>query len=452
MNCPKCKKDIPDGSKKCPECGAVFKKKAWSFEDELAKLDKRFLSGDVSHEQYMLMKDELQNQDPKLETVEKGDESIDLSDDFSWDDSGSGVYEGPVSDKPPENFEEQMEIMDDGPVSAEEPIDLPPPPEQEEPDLPPPPAAKASKAKKITESSVMSAHTEAVHSISFTGDSKYLFSGSDDITLKLWSAMTGKLAKSFPGKTYGYTAVAIAHDGMFAVVGDREQKLYVVNMLTGKTEIMGSHEKWITSVDISPDGKFAVSGSGDGKACLWEVGGPRQPKVLQSGQGGINTVSFSPSGKSILAGGAEKNVRAWDIVTGDLLCVFRGHTDEICSARFSPNELNVVTASKDKTLKVYEMPAGKEIMTLSGHKDQVLCVAVGKGGKYALSGGGKAGKTKSNDRLERHVKLWDLDTGEEVCTFIGHEDSVTSVAISPNGKYAASASMDKTIRLWKMPE
>ena len=264
-----------------------------------------------------------------------------------------------------------MEIMDDGPVivpdapvESEEPMmapDLPPPPETKAPDLPPPPVTKAKKVNEITECTVMSSHTEAVHSVSFTGDSKYLFSGSDDVTLKLWSALTGKLAKSFPGKTYGYTAVSISHDGMFAVVGDREQKLYVVNMLTGKMEIMGSHEKWITSVDVSPNGKLAVSGSGDTKACLWEVGGPRQPKVLQSGQGGINTVSFSPSGNAILAGGTENNVRAWDIVTGDLLCVFRGHTDEVCSARFSPNELMVVSASKDKTLKVFEMPAGKKL-------------------------------------------------------------------------------------------
>ena len=81
-----------------------IQEKSWSFEDELAKLDKRFLSGEVSHEQYMLMKEELKNQQPKVEAVVEADQSIDLSDDFSWDDSDSGAYDGPISDKPPKTL------------------------------------------------------------------------------------------------------------------------------------------------------------------------------------------------------------------------------------------------------------------------------------------------------------------------------------------------------------
>ncbi|HYW18413.1 MAG TPA: hypothetical protein VE956_03705 [Nodularia sp. (in: cyanobacteria)] len=46
------------------------------------------------------------------------------------------------------------------------------------------------------------------------------------------------------------------------------------------------------------------------------------------------------------------------------------------------------------------------------------------------------------------MKLWQLDTGNELCTFSGSEDAVYSVAFSPDGKTLVSGSGDKTITLF----
>jgi WD40 repeat protein len=74
---------------------------------------------------------------------------------------------------------------------------------------------------------------------------------------------------------------------------------------------------------------------------------------------------------------------------------------------------------------------------LHGHRDVVQSVAVSPDGGTALSGS-----------LDGTLKLWDLQTYQEIREFRGHEGKVYTVRISPDGKLALSASEDKTLRIW----
>ena len=97
---------------------------------------------------------------------------------------------------------------------------------------------------------------------------------------------------------------------------------------------------------------------------------------------GVTTVAISPDGRFVAAGSLDKSVRVWDTNTG--LVVERldgadGHRDSVYSVAFAPNGRDLVSGSLDKTIKLWELPqrstlsgagpnGGRCIKTFEGHK------------------------------------------------------------------------------------
>jgi WD40 repeat protein len=70
----------------------------------------------------------------------------------------------------------------------------------------------------------------------------------------------------------------------------------------------------------------------------------------------------------------------------------------------------------------------------------VDAVAVTPDGRWAISAS-----------WDHTLKVWDLQTGQEVRTFVGHEDWVFAVGVTPDSRRAISASRDHTLKVWNLP-
>ena len=66
-----------------------------------------------------------------------------------------------------------------------------------------------------------------------------------------------------------------------------------------------------------------------------------------------------------------------------------------------------------------------------------------------LSPDGKTLATAGSDRL---VRIWDIETGEELQRFEGHRASITAVRFLPDGIHLVSASLDRTVRFWTVAQ
>jgi serine/threonine-protein kinase len=118
----------------------------------------------------------------------------------------------------------------------------------------------------------------------------------------------------------------------------------------------------------------------------------------------------------------------------------KGHTQAVieCVA-VAPNSRQVLSAGYDNTVRLWDVESGKEICRFVGHKGMVHGLAFAADGKRVVTAG-----------ADGTVRLWDAETGKEIRAFTGHTGAVRSVALSPDGKQLLTGGQDKTLRLWEL--
>jgi WD40 repeat protein len=118
---------------------------------------------------------------------------------------------------------------------------------------------------------------------------------------------------------------------------------------------------------------------------------------------------------------------------------FEGHSECVFSVAFSSDGKYLVSGSKDNTIKLWGVESQQELATLHGHSNRVISVVFSPDGKYLASGS-----------YDETIRLWNVESRKEVAALQGHTREVTAVAYSPDGSRLASSSLDKMVKLWNI--
>jgi WD40 repeat protein len=159
-------------------------------------------------------------------------------------------------------------------------------------------------------------------------------------------------------------------------------------------------------------------------------------------------LAFAPNGRLLVCSGPKFALSVLDAKTLKVVVRFAGHTAAVSAAVFSPDSTQILSAGRDQVVRLWNARSGAPIRELTGHWDVVNSVAFSPDGRVAYSAGGN-----SDFEREGHddfaVRQWNLDTGQCLAKFTGHQARVRAIALNSDGSILLSASDDKTLKLWE---
>ncbi|XP_055544224.1 PH-interacting protein [Wyeomyia smithii] len=214
-------------------------------------------------------------------------------------------------------------------------------------------------------------HLSAVYCVLFDRTGKYIITGADDLLVKLWSAIDGRLLATFRGASAEITDIAINLDNTMLAAGSLDRILRVWDLQHGgPIAVLSGHTGMITSVNFCPspkaDLRYLVTTSTDGSVAFWEYS-TRSGKAsfnakpvmyhekLRPGQAQMICASFSPGGIFLAAGSADHHVRVY--LMGEdgpkRILETESHSDTVDSIQWAHNGLKFISGSKDGTALIW---------------------------------------------------------------------------------------------------
>ncbi len=281
---------------------------------------------------------------------------------------------------------------------------------------------------------------QMVVSTAFSPDGKRIAGIGKDGKAIIWDVVNGKQLLQMAGSTLptdaiGVQRIAFSPDGSRLATGDA-QFVRIWDASSGQLiHSLAGHSDDVWAVAYSPDGKQIASSGVDGSVRVWDAASGAPSLVLTGFEGPVETLVFSPDGKKLAASSDDLTLKLWDAQSGALL-FSRGNFSDAFSVTFSPDGKNLVTGS----------PEGVQFWdTVSGSSDPLFTIQ-GAAGAVRFTPDGARLVTFNNSV----VRLWDSVTGRELFTLTGHTGWVENIAISPDGKSLASASLDGTVKIWSL--
>ncbi|MCA8900106.1 MAG: TIR domain-containing protein [Hyphomonas sp.] len=296
------------------------------------------------------------------------------------------------------------------------------------------------KGYKVAAAHTLNGEGGGVYSGKFSPKGDLIATGSSDGAVRIWSAVTGELVRSWPAHERPIIRLAFSPDGsrLATASGDQTVRIWGIDG-SGPLHTLEGHGQQASAVAYSPDGRRLLSGSwGIGGVRLWDAGNGKLVQTLDE-SGTVASVQFSPDGSKMLA--AFWNgmiVKVWSTQSLKLVTSFNSTEAGFRSAAFSPDGNRIVTGANLGEVRLWDARTGEAGAILEGTSGRAYATFSGDG-RMVL-----AGDKNSN------IFLWDANSGSVISRIKGHREDVVDVDFSRDSRQFLTTSYDGFVKVWTL--
>lgn len=311
----------------------------------------------------------------------------------------------------------------------------------------------------------MPGHSEAVLHVSFSPCGTRLASGGGDATVRFWNASTSTPWRTCKGHKHWVLCTAWSPDGLRFASADKNGEIRLWDPKSGTAigRPMKQHKQWVTALAWQPLHRTRIMSKKSGA-------------TGEDGKGEIKSCC-----ELLASASKDCTIKIWQVRTGRCMVSLSGHTNSIESIKWGGQGL-LYSASRDRTVKVWSVEVegrenGKLVRSLEGHGHRVNALALNteyacRTGFFDHSGrrvtdydearsialqrydavrnnGGEGGEVLVSCSDDFTIYMWRPETSKKhTARLTGHCQPVTHMSFSPDGRYMASGSFDKKVKVW----
>ncbi len=294
----------------------------------------------------------------------------------------------------------------------------------------------------------------------------------------LWDAVSGQLLARLTAGIGGPMALGFTPDSaQLRVFGD-EGRAWALPERWAPTAL--SRAAGISCVTLSPDGRWIATAHGDGELAVWDARTGEQVASLRWQELVNKYAAFSPDGRWLASSGiGEAAIKVFAVGTWEEVASLESDVPGLSYRRvgftpdsgqvfggiygkgliaWSTDDWSLAERLSDRGLDLMDLYAPAERGALYGTLRDGELLAIGEGdgllGRQVGQVSGRAAVDPARGRLAMLegdlVRV--LEGGQEQLTWSTDDHRPLDLALSPDGRWAATAGMDRTVRIWSLTD
>lgn len=232
-------------------------------------------------------------------------------------------------------------------------------------------------------------------------------------------------------------ALVMDSKGEYVYTGGYDKKLFKWNFQTGESKLLTRHNHLITSLAISNDSRYLISGSADYSIRLFDLETEELVQTYLGHTDDVEFATFTSDDKYIISTSNQHDGRVlvWDVNSGKIMVEFTEHKSSVKSVWTFGNK--VFSSDNDGNVYVWNIETGRVIDNL-GPYDCDIDIVNGRVEEQIIYLGLDNGS----------VDVYDANSHEFIRTIRAHDIGIKCIKLSPSGKLILTAAYDHKVKIW----
>lgn len=290
----------------------------------------------------------------------------------------------------------------------------------------------------------LTGHNDCIYALCEGSDPRFFYTGAGDGMVVEWDLENPKNGKLVAKLGHSIYALAIDRERNLLFIGHNFEGIHVIDLQDNK-EIWSLKLTDQPIFDIKIFGNEAFVGTGDGVLIILDITEKSIKKHIKLSQKSIRVISIAREKKHLAVGLSDHSVKILDLANDfQPIANLEGHTNSVFALGYSPSEAHLVSGSRDAHLKIWGSSSYTLEEDIVAHMYAINYLYFSEDGKYLAS-----------CSMDKSIKLWDFKERKllkviDKARSAGHGTSINKIIWSGYNGDLVSISDDRSISIWQI--